>query len=249
MSRVLITGAGGGIGRAIAHAFATAGHTVAVHYSGNAQGAEETLRSLPGEGHGIVTGDISDPETPPALIATAAETLGGLDVLVNNAAVMVAHPIATTSYNDWRAAWSRTLAVNVTGTADVSYCAARHMIGNGVQGRIISIGSRGAFRGEPDHPAYGASKAAVHAMSQSLAVALAPHGIGVAAVAPGFTATDRVAARLTGAEGEAIRAQSPFGRVGTPEEVASAVLWLASPGAIWASGTVIDLNGASYLRT
>lgn len=249
MSRVLVTGAGAGIGRAIALAFATAGHTVAVHYSGNAQGAVETLRSMPGQGHAIVTGDISDPETPPALINTVTEAIGGLDVLVNNAAVMVAHPLATTSYNDWRAAWSRTLAVNVTGTADLTYCAARHMIDNGVHGRVINIGSRGAFRGEPDHPAYGASKAAVHAMSQSLAVALAPHGIGVAAVAPGFIATDRVAARLTGEEGDAIRAQSPFGRVGTPEEVAAAVLWLASPEAIWASGTVLDVNGASYLRT
>jgi NAD(P)-dependent dehydrogenase (short-subunit alcohol dehydrogenase family) len=123
------------------------------------------------------------------------------------------------------------------------------MIDRGRGGRIINIGSRGAFRGEPDYPAYGATKAAVHALGQSLAVALAPYGIGVASVAPGFLHTERVSHRLTGAEGEMIRAQSPFGRVATAEEIAEAVLWLASPAAEWASGAVLDLNGASYLRT
>jgi len=250
MSRaVLVTGASGGIGRAIAQAFAAAGDRVAVHYGGNAAGAEETLASLAGEGHAIVTGDIASPDVPPRLVASTVDAVGGLDVLVNNAALMVAHPVAEVSYEDWLDAWRRTAAVNLHGTANLSYCAARSMIAGGNGGRIVNIGSRGAFRGEPDHPAYGATKAAVHAMAQSLAVALAPHGIGVAAVAPGFIATDRVADRLSGAEGEAIRAQSPFARVGTPEEVASAVLWLASEHAVWASGTVLDVNGASYLRT
>ncbi|MFE3993763.1 SDR family NAD(P)-dependent oxidoreductase, partial [Streptomyces goshikiensis] len=110
-------------------------------------------------------------------------------------------------------------------------------------------GAGGAARGAPDHPAYGATKAAVHALGQSLAVHLAPHGIGVASVAPGFFETERVAHRLSGAQGEAIRAQSPFGRVASADEIAAAVLWLASPDAEWASGTVLDLNGASYLRT
>lgn len=250
MSRaVLVTGASGGIGRAIAQAFAAAGDRVAVHYGGNATGAEETLASLPGTGHAIVSGDIASPDVPPELVASTVDAVGGLDVLVNNAALMVPHPIAEVSYEDWLDAWRRTAAVNLHGTANLSYCAARAMIAAGNGGRIVNIGSRGAFRGEPDHPAYGATKAAVHAMAQSLAVALAPHGIGVAAVAPGFIATDRVATRLSGEEGEAIRAQSPFSRVGTPEEVASAVVWLASENAVWASGTVLDVNGASYLRT
>lgn len=123
------------------------------------------------------------------------------------------------------------------------------MIDQGTGGRIVNIGSRGAFRGEPDHPAYGATKAAVHALGQSLAVSLAPYGIAVASVAPGFFETERVAHRLSGEEGAAIRAQSPFGRAGTADEIAAAVLWLASPVAEWASGTVLDLNGASHLRT
>jgi NAD(P)-dependent dehydrogenase (short-subunit alcohol dehydrogenase family) len=116
------------------------------------------------------------------------------------------------------------------------------------RGRVVNVGSRGAFRGEPSHPAYGASKAGLHAFGQSMARALAPHGIAVASVAPGYVATDMTTEELATPQGDAIRAQSPFGRVATPEEIAAAVLYLASPQAQWASGTVLDLNGASYLR-
>jgi NAD(P)-dependent dehydrogenase (short-subunit alcohol dehydrogenase family) len=126
---------------------------------------------------------------------------------------------------------------------------ARHLVDRGAAGAIVNVGSRGAFRGEPDFPAYGATKAALHALGQSLAVALAPHGITVTSVAPGFVATERQAAKLSGPEGERLRAESPFGRVGTPEEIAATVHFLASPAAAWASGTVVDLNGASHLRT
>jgi NAD(P)-dependent dehydrogenase (short-subunit alcohol dehydrogenase family) len=121
------------------------------------------------------------------------------------------------------------------------------MTGHG-RGRIVNVGSRGAYRGEPRHPAYGASKAGLHALGQSLARALAPHGIAVASVAPGYVETDMTTEELATPAGGAIRAQSPFDRVARPEEVAAAVLYLASPQAEWASGTVIDLNGASYLR-
>jgi NAD(P)-dependent dehydrogenase (short-subunit alcohol dehydrogenase family) len=123
------------------------------------------------------------------------------------------------------------------------------MIDAGVRGRIINVGSRGAYRGEPTHPAYGASKAALHSLGQSLAVYLGPHGIGVASVAPGFILTERQSDLLDSPQGELIRAQSPFSRVGTAGEVAQAVIYLASETALWASGTVLDLNGASYLRT
>jgi NAD(P)-dependent dehydrogenase (short-subunit alcohol dehydrogenase family) len=112
----------------------------------------------------------------------------------------------------------------------------------------VNVGSRGAFRGEPAHPAYGASKAGLHALGQSLARALAPHGIAVASVAPGYVATDMTAEELATPAGEAIRAQSPFNRVATPEEIAAAVAYLAAPEAEWASGAILDLNGASYLR-
>ncbi|HEX4090693.1 MAG TPA: SDR family oxidoreductase, partial [Trebonia sp.] len=125
----------------------------------------------------------------------------------------------------------------------------QHLIARNAPGAIVNVGSRGAFRGEPDYPAYGASKAALHAFAQSAAVALAPHGIAVTAVAPGFVATERQSAKLAGDEGDAVRGQSPFGRVGTPEEIAAAIVYLASPQAAWSSGTILDVNGASYLRT
>ncbi|MEJ7702800.1 MAG: SDR family oxidoreductase [Geodermatophilaceae bacterium] len=97
-------------------------------------------------------------------------------------------------------------------------------------------------------PAYGASKAGVHAMGQSMAVALGTQGIAVTSVAPGFVATDMASASLSGPDGDRIRAQSPFGRVAQTAEIAAAVLFLASADAEWTSGAVLDLNGASYLR-
>ncbi|MFD0773166.1 SDR family NAD(P)-dependent oxidoreductase [Streptomonospora algeriensis] len=245
---VLVTGASGGIGRAIARRFAADGDRVAVHYASRKEEGEAALALLEGGGHVLVHGDIADPAAAESLAAAAVEGLGGLDVLVNNAAAITRHPLPETSYADWQAAWQRIIGVNVFGAANLSYCAARHMIERGAAGRIVNVGSRGAYRGEPDMPAYGASKAALHSLGQSLAVSLGPHGIGVASVAPGFTVTERVQDRLAGAEGAAISGQSPFGRVAAPEEIASAVAYLASPEAVWTSGAVLDVNGASHLR-
>src|SRR5262249_13894424 len=160
-------------------------------------------------------------------------------VLVNNAGVYAHQPITSTSYEQWRASWRRVIDVNVHGTANVTWCVVDHLRARpeGAAGaRIVNVGSRGAYRGEPTAPAYGASKAAVHSMTQSLAVALAPYGIAVAAVAPGFVRTDMAESLLTGPAGDGIRAQSPFGRVAEPDEVAAAVAWLALPGSQWASG-------------
>jgi NAD(P)-dependent dehydrogenase (short-subunit alcohol dehydrogenase family) len=151
------------------------------------------------------------------------------------------------SYEQWQDAWRETLAVNLIGAANVTWCAVQHMIAGG-GGRIINVSSRGAFRGEPAHPAYGASKAALNAFGQSLARALAPHGIAVTAIAPGYVETDMAAPHLAGPAGGRIRAESPFGRVARPDEIAAAAVYLASAGAEWASGTIVDLNGASYLR-
>ncbi|GEB54482.1 SDR family NAD(P)-dependent oxidoreductase [Streptomyces gardneri] len=247
--RVLVSGASRGLGRAVARAFAANGDRVAVHFGSREEEARTTLASLAGEGHALVGGDLADPSGAVAVVDAAAEALGGIDVLVNNAAVNIRHPLAETPYEEWVAVWQQHVAVNLLATANLSHLAARRMIDQGGGGRIVNIGSRGAFRGEPDHPAYGATKAAVHALGQSLAVSLAPHGIAVASVAPGFFATERVAPRVEGPEGDAIRAQSPFGRVGSAEEIAAAVLWLASPAAEWSSGTILDLNGASHLRS
>ncbi|MEU4080237.1 3-oxoacyl-ACP reductase [Streptomyces venezuelae] len=247
--RVLVSGASRGLGRAVAQAFAANGDRVAVHFGSRADEARTTLESLAGTGHTLVGGDLADPAGAVTVVDTAAEALGGIDVLVNNAAVNLRHPLPDTPYEEWVAVWQQHVSVNLLATANLSHLAARRMIDQGSGGRIVNIGSRGAFRGEPDHPAYGATKAAVHALGQSLAVSLAPYGIAVASVAPGFFATERVSSRLEGAEGAAIRAQSPFDRVAEPAEIAAAVLWLASPAAEWSSGTILDLNGASHLRS
>ncbi|WP_371783487.1 SDR family NAD(P)-dependent oxidoreductase [Streptosporangium subroseum] len=243
---VLVTGASRGIGRAVATAFAAAGDRVAIHHRGSADLAERLRAELPGEGHTTVQADLADPAEVRRMVDEAAEALGGIDVLVNNAGVFFHHPITEVSYEDWQAAWRETLDVNLVGAANVTWCAVRHMKRGG---RIVNVSSRGAFRGEPDGPAYGASKAGMNALGQSLAIALAPHGITVGTVAPGFVETDMTNEHLKAPRGDEIRAQSPFGRVAMPEEIAGAVLYLASPVAEWASGTIIDLNGASYLRS
>lgn len=231
----------------MAQAFAGSGDRVAIHYRGSAQLAQQLRDTLPGEGHVTVQADMADPDAVRAMVDGAAQALGGLDVLVNNAGVYTPHPIFTTSYDEWQRQWRHTLDTNLAGAANAIWCAVRHMRGSG--GRIINVSSRGAFRGEPDNAAYGASKAGLNSLTQSLAVALGSYGIAVAAVAPGFVETDMTNEHLKAQRGADIRAQSPFNRVAQPQEIAAAVHWLASPQAEWASGTIIDLNGASYLRT
>ncbi|RMF79481.1 MAG: SDR family oxidoreductase [Chloroflexi bacterium] len=241
---VLITGASRGIGRACAILFAEAGARVAINYQRNRTAAEETQRMLNGDGHLIVQADVADANAVSQMVNTTVEQFGRLDILVNNAGIYEMHPIADVSYEDWQAAWQRTLNANLVGAANACYCAAQHMMAHG-GGKIINITSRGAFRGEPEAPAYGASKAAMNAMSQSLAKALAPHNIIVTAVAPGWVDTDMAAGHLT----EAVKAQSPLHRAATADEIARTVLFLASEGVAYITGAIVDVNGASYLRT
>lgn len=250
---VLITGASRGIGRAAAIAFASQGDRLALHYAHNRDEADATRDLLPGSGHVLVRADLGQTQAAPRLMDDIIRQLGHVDVLVNNAGAAPTagnrHRVDIASFENWAAAWQSMISVNLLGAAHLSWAFAQHLIDREQPGAIVNVGSRGAFRGEPDYPAYGASKAALHALGQSLAVALAPHHITVSTVAPGFVATDRQQAKLLGTEGQALREQSPFGRVGTPEEVASAILYLASPEAAWSSGAILDVNGASYLRT
>jgi 3-oxoacyl-[acyl-carrier protein] reductase len=203
------------------------------------------LAELPGEGHVLAGADLADAAAVRAMVDGAAEALGSIDVLVNNAGIVVPHAIDEVSYEDWQRAWSEVLAVNLVGPANACWCAARHM---GRGGRIVNVSSRGAFRGEPSMPAYGASKAGIVSLGQSLARALGPRGIAVTSVAPGFTDTDMAAEALAGDERARREAESPLGRVATAEEVAAAIVFLASPEAELASGSVLDVNGASHLR-
>ncbi len=245
---VLVTGASRGIGRAIARQFAGAGARVAVHYHQNETAAYETQSMLPGGPHPIFQADVRDAAAVRQLVQDVVAQMGRLDILINNAGVFTHHPLAQVDYETWQAVWQDTLATNLVSAANLCYCAGRVMIEQG-NGRIVNVSSRGAFRGEPQAPAYGASKAGMNAMGQSLAQYLAPYNIFVGTVAPGFVETDMANEHLDGPGGDAIRQQSPLGRVARPEEVAHAVLFLASEGAEFSTGTIIDVNGASYLRS
>lgn len=245
---VLVTGASRGIGRAIARMFAEHGAGVIVHYGSDRLAAEETLASLRPGPHHLLQADLRDPAALKAMVEQAIEGMGRIHVLVNNAGVFEDHPPLEVDYEQWQARWQQTLAINLLGPANLCYCLAHHMRDHG-GGRIVNVSSRGAFRGEPDAPAYGASKAALNAMGQSLAKALGPAGIRVFTVAPGFVETDMAAEILAGPRGEFIRNESPLGRVARPDEVAWTVLFLAAPGSEFLTGCIVDLNGASYLRS
>ena len=245
---VLVTGSSSGIGRAIAQAFAESNATVAVHYHSNENGGKETLNSLTGEGHIVVQGDISQPDEASRIVEKVVTGLDRMDILVNNAALIEQFNFDDLSYEEWVAVWDRTLGANLVGHTNVTFCAAKQMKAQG-GGKIVNISSRGAFRGEPTAPAYGASKAGMNAFGQSMAQALIKHNIFIYTLAPGYVETERVAHILEGPEGENIKNQSPFGRVAKPEEVSRAAVLLASEGTDFMTGCIVDINGASYLRT
>ncbi len=245
---VLVTGASRGIGRAVALAFSQKGARVAVHYNRNKQAADETLNSLTGGPHMLIRADVAEPDANRTMIEDVVGAMGRIDILVNNAGIYEEHPPNQVSFEEWRDSWRRIIDTNLMGPANLSYCAARHMVAQG-GGRIINITSRGAFRGEPEAPAYGASKAGQNALSQSMAKALAPDKVFVYAVAPGWVDTDMAEEFLAGPQGDSIRGQSPLGRVASPEEIATAVVLLASKGTDFMTGCILDVNGASYLRS
>jgi NAD(P)-dependent dehydrogenase (short-subunit alcohol dehydrogenase family) len=252
----LVTGASRGIGRVIAEQLAARDVRVALHYRRNSQAAAAALAALPGTGHAAFAADLADPEAATRLWQRVTEQLGAIDILINNAGIYTFHPPLTTPLADWHAAWAETLATNLIGPANLSVLAAQAMSARDAvvdptfgRGRIVNISSRGAFRGEPDAPAYGASKAGLNALSQSLARALAPREIYVYCIAPGWVETEMAHAHLAGPDGAAILAQHPLGRVNRSDEIAHAAVYcaLAAPAAM--TGGVIDVNGASYLRT
>jgi NAD(P)-dependent dehydrogenase (short-subunit alcohol dehydrogenase family) len=245
---VLVTGASRGIGRAVAREFAAGRATVAVQFRADRAAAEDTLAGLGSGGHLALQADVAEPGQARSLVGRVVDALGRVDVLVNNAGIYEEHAVLEAGYEDWVGIWRRTIDVNLLGPANLIHAVVPHMVAAG-GGRIVNVSSRGAFRGEPDHPAYGASKAGLNSLGQSMARALGGHGIYVTTVAPGFVETDMAAPFLEGPEGDAIRAQSPLGRAATAEEVARVVVFLATPGAESTTGAVVDVNGASYLRT
>ena len=245
---VLVTGASRGIGREVSRQFAERGGRVAIHYNQNAEAARTTLIALAGRGHKTFQADLADPAAVESLVDSVLQQMGGIDILINNAGIYEERPLTDVGYEEWQAHFQRVIAVNLLGPANLIYCVAQKMIGCG-GGRIVNISSRGAFRGEPTAVAYGASKAGLNSMGQSLAQLLGPHNIFIGTVAPGFVETDMAAERLAQPDGDEIRNQSPLRRVASPEDVAYVALFLASAGAEFSTGCIVDVNGASYLRT
>ena len=245
---VLITGASGGIGSIMASQFADVDAKVILHYNSQ-QGKAESLRNkLKRTGHITLGGDLSNPQDIDKIVERALSAFGRIDVLVNNAGVYTEHPIDKIDFTEWQTAWNKSINTNLIGPANLTFKVAKEMIKQG-SGKIINISSRGAFRGEPTAPAYGASKAGLNATGQSLAIALAPHNIFIYTIAPGFVETAMVRPHLTGERKNEILNQSPIGRVAKPEEIAKTAVFLASEGTDFLTGCIIDVNGASYLRT
>lgn len=244
---VMITGGSRGIGKKTALKFAENGYCVAFTYNTNELEANKTLTSLSGDGHSCYKLDITEPENITDVVNQITSKYDSVDVLVNNAGIFIEHKIDQVNYLEWQNSFNQIINTNLIGPANLIFAIAQHMIKNN-HGHIINVSSRGAFRGEPDFPAYGASKGGLNSLSQSLAKALGKYNISVTAVAPGFVRTDMTNSTLNSPQGEILKNESPFKRVAEPEEVANTIYFLAQQESIFLSGGIIDINGASYLR-
>ena len=232
---ILITGASRGIGAAAYALLKSSGHNVVGHSS---KGSAE-----------LVAGDLSEGFAPRNIWDTAlAELDGRIDVLVNNAGIY--EGVGDNAADDeWHAAWKRTLTINLQSAADLSTLAVSHFLDLGIPGRIINIASRAAFRGDsPQHWHYAASKGAIVSMTKTIARGYAADGILCFAVAPGFTVSEMTEEYLQGRGGAQIVADIPLGRVATTDEVAEVIRWLAADAPASSTGSIIDVNGASYVR-
>jgi len=231
---ILLTGASRGIGAATLKLFQDRGHEVAGHSTRG--------------GDGLLAADLSEPGAATGLWNEAVDRLGGrIDVLVNNAGIYEAAPIGMDDA-EWLSQWQRTLQINLIAAGELCRQAVRHFAGQG-GGRIVNVASRAAFRGDSaDHWHYAASKAGMVGMTKTIARAYAAKDILAFAVAPGFTVSEMTEEYLAGRGGAAIVADIPLGRVTSTDEVAEAIRWLAIDAPAASTGSIIDLNGASYVR-
>lgn len=232
---ILLTGASRGIGAATYARLKLDGHRVAGHSS---RGGGELLGA-----------DLTEPSAPRRLWDLALERLGGrIDVLINNAGIY--EPVADDADDEaWHAAWHRTMTVNLQASADLSRLAIDHFRYRKEGGRIVNVASRAGWRGDsPSHWHYAASKAAMIAVTKTIARGYAADGILAFAVAPGFTVSEMTEDYLQGRGGAKILADIPLGRVANTDEIAEVIRWLATDAPASATGTTIDANGASYVR-
>ncbi|HET6603581.1 MAG TPA: SDR family oxidoreductase [Xanthomonadaceae bacterium] len=244
--RALVTGAGRGVGLATARLFAEQGAEVVLHANTATDRAREVAAALGARALGVVAADLSQPGAGAALFAQADVLAGGrLDVLVNNAGIYRASALAA-SDRDWHAAWADTLQVNLQAVADLCRAAVLAFAGRG-GGCLVNIGSRAGHRGDDaDHAAYAASKGGVLALTRTIARAYGKDGVLAYALAPGWIDTEM--ARQEAAAMAAAAREIPIGRVATAEEIAAVCAFLASGACASATGTCIDINGASYVR-
>ena len=237
---VLITGSSRGIGAGIARAFARVGHRVVLHYHKNESAARTLLEELRAEGCSValVQGDVSSEAEAGEIVRQAERAFGFVDVLVNNAGIALPNQLVTeTSAADW----SRVFGVNMDGMFFVTRAVLPGMVSN-QRGSIVNISSMWGVTGGSCEVAYSASKAAVIGFTKSLAKEVAPSGIRVNCVAPGFVSTEMTAG-LDAETVEAIREETPLLKLGTPEDIASAVLFFALEGASFITGQTLSVDG------
>lgn len=235
----LVTGASRGIGRAIAAELSAAGWAVCVNYLAHRDAAENLVRRLrSGGGEAIaLRADVADRQSVEAMVQTAGAELGPVGLLVNNAGISRQGLFQDTDDETW----DRVLAVNLTGARNAALAVLPHMLSE-KRGCIVNISSIWGLRGASCEVAYACSKAAVIALTRSLALELAPSGIRVNCVAPGCIETDMV--RALGPETrDMLVEETPLGRLGTPEDIAHAVAFLASEKASFLTGQVLTADG------
>lgn len=241
---VLVTGAQQGIGAAAARAFAAAGYDVAVNWLDDHAAAEAVAADIAAAGRRavLVQGSVGTAGECAALVQAAIDGLGHLDVLVNNAGIFPRVEFLQMT----EAQWDAVLDVNLKGSAFCAQAAARHMVAAGIKGVILNLSSssvRGAVLGVH----YSATKTGVIGITRSMALALAPHGIRVNAIAPGLTDTAQPRYGNTDEELAEMARAMPLGRMGRPEEIAGLMTYLASEPAAWITGQVYHINGGVYL--
>lgn len=243
----IITGGSRGIGEAIARGFSEHGAKIVIG-SRKVEGLEKVAESIRAAGGEVlaIPFHAGEPDGPAKFVAAALEKFGKVDVLVNNAAT---NPYFGPFLKVERGAWDKTFDVNLRGYFETARAVANHLIARGAPGSIINIGSTQGLVGAENEGVYGMTKAAIFAMTRTLAVELGPHGIRVNALAPGLVDTKFSAAVVKNDEIlQKIIHMTPLRRIGVPEDLVGPALLLASDASSWISGTVLPIEGGRTVQ-